>query len=257
LPEDISTIMVYFPGIDDAARAVSRIISSRLIPRALEFMDSESVKVIRESKKIILPERIDSILIIEMDGDSDNVKRDNRRILDLCAGCNAGGSQVAAGDDDRKQIWGARKVLSQALYKIKPTKINEDIVVPRSKIPDMIRELEHIARDSGVKIVSFGHAGEGNLHVNVMTDKNDENEYGRAKDAIDKIFKATLKLEGSITGEHGIGITKSRYLKMETGDTAFELMQRIKNQFDPRNILNPGKIFLSDDPDNAEFKLNP
>ncbi|MBI5746586.1 MAG: glycolate oxidase subunit GlcD, partial [Nitrospirae bacterium] len=140
--------------------------------------------------------------------------------------------------------------LSQALYRIKPTKINEDIVVPRSKIPDMIRELEHIAKHSGVKIVSFGHAGEGNLHVNVMTDKNDYDEYSRAKDAVDKIFKATLKLKGSITGEHGIGITKSRYLEMETGDTALEMMRRIKNQFDPNNILNPGKIFL-DNGDNA------
>ncbi|MEK7306753.1 MAG: FAD-linked oxidase C-terminal domain-containing protein, partial [Nitrospirota bacterium] len=154
------------------------------------------------------------------------------------------GSQMAAGDEERRMIWAARKVLSQALYKIKPTKINEDIVVPRSKIPDMIRELEHIAKHSGVKIVSFGHAGEGNLHVNVMTDKNDYDEYNRAKDAVDKIFKATLKLKGSITGEHGIGITKSQYLEMETGDTALELMRRIKNQFDPKNILNPGKIFL-------------
>jgi glycolate oxidase len=218
-------------------------------------MDSESVRVIRESKKIILPEGIDSILIIEMDGESDNVKRDSRRILDLCAGCNAVGNQVAAGDKDRKMIWGARKVLSQALYKIKPTKINEDIVVPRSKIPDMIRELEQIAKEMGVKIVSFGHAGEGNLHVNVMTDKNDENEYSRAKDAIDKIFKATLKLKGSITGEHGIGITKSQYLEMETGDTALEMMRRIKGQFDPNNILNPGKIFLDEGSSGRPDKL--
>lgn len=255
LPEDISTIMVYFSGIDDAARAVSRIISSRLIPRALEFMDSESIKVMRESKKIILPQGVDSILIIEMDGESDNVKRDSRRILDLCAGCNAVGSHVAAGDEDRKKIWGARKVLSQALYKIKPTKINEDIVVPRSKIPDMIREIEDIARESGVKIVSFGHAGEGNLHVNVMTDKNDRDEYNRAQGAVDKIFKATLKLKGSITGEHGIGITKSQYLEMETGATTLEMMHRIKNQFDPKNILNPGKIFLDNDPLDGPDKL--
>ncbi len=248
LPDEISTVMVFFPSVVDSARAVSKIIASGLIPRVLEFMDSESIKVIRESKKDILPQGVDSILILEMDGESDNVKRDSRRVLDLCAGCNAIGSRMAAGDEERRLIWAARKVLSQALYRIKPTKINEDIVVPRSKIPDMIRELEHIARDTGVKIVSFGHAGEGNLHVNVMTDKNDRDEYSRAKDAVDKIFKAALKLKGSITGEHGIGITKSQYLEMETGDTALEMMRRIKNQFDPNNILNPGKIFL----DNGE-----
>lgn len=244
LPEDIYTIMVYFSSIDDAARAVSRIIASRLIPRVLEFMDSESVKVIRESQKALFPQEVDSILIIEMDGDCENVKRDSKRLRDVCGECNAIGSQIAVEDEARKMIWKARKILSQALYKIKPTKINEDIVVPRSKIPDMIRELERITKETGIKIVSFGHAGEGNLHVNVMTNINDRDEYKRAQDAVDKIFNATLKLNGSITGEHGVGITKSRYLKMEMGDKAVEIMRGIKRQFDPENILNPGKIFL-------------
>lgn len=244
LPEDIFTAMVYFPTVNDAAKAVSQIIASRLIPRALEFMDSESVSVIRESQKTLFPQEVDSILIVEIDGDGEDVKRNSNRLLDVCGRCNAIGSRVAWEDETRKIIWGTRKILSQALYKIKPTKINEDIVVPRSKIPDMIRELERISKETGVKIVSFGHAGEGNLHVNVMTDINDRDEYKRAQNAVDEIFKATLKLNGSITGEHGIGITKSRYLKMEMGDKAVEIMHGIKRQFDPENILNPGKIFL-------------
>ena len=248
LPEDISTVMVFFPSVDDAARAVSRIIASRLIPRALEFMDSEAIRVIKGSEKGLFPEGVDSILIVEMDGDSGDVKRDSGRLLDICRGCNSIGSQVAVDYEARQKIWRARKVLSQTLYKIKPTKINEDIVVPRSRIPDMIRELKRISDESMVKIVSFGHAGEGNLHVNVMTDINDSNEYKRALDAVDRIFKATLSLNGSITGEHGVGITKSRYLKLETGDAAYNLMKGIKRQFDPNNILNPGKIFLDNNP---------
>jgi glycolate oxidase len=143
----------------------------------------------------------------------------------------------------RNRIWEARRSISQALYSIKPSKINEDIVVPRGRVSEMLAELRIISDRYNLIIANFGHAGDGNIHVNIMTDKNDKEEYEKAKRAVRDIFEATVKLEGTISGEHGIGLTKKEYIDMELSEVSIKLMKEVKNVFDPKGIMNPGKIF--------------
>jgi len=143
----------------------------------------------------------------------------------------------------KQRIWDARRAISPALYRIRPTKINEDIVVPRGRIPEMLSALREIAEKNNLIIANFGHAGDGNIHVNIMTDKNNDEEYRSALGSVRDIFAATLKLGGTISGEHGIGLTKKQFVGMELSDVSIEIMKRIKNVFDPKGILNPGKMF--------------
>jgi FAD/FMN-containing dehydrogenase len=143
--------------------------------------------------------------------------------------------------EEREQLWKARRSISAALYSLKPKKINEDIVVPRSRIPDILREMELIAKRHGLLIVNFGHAGDGNIHTNIMLDDGDQL---KAEAAVKEIFEATLRMNGSITGEHGIGLSKAKYLPLEAGPQALAAMKRIKDALDPNHVLNPGKIFV-------------
>jgi glycolate oxidase len=143
----------------------------------------------------------------------------------------------------RERLWEARRAVSPALYHLSPAKINEDIVVPRNRITDMLKSLRKLSEETRIKIVNFGHAGDGNIHVNVMVDRNNRKEFKKAVKLIEEIFRITLELGGTISGEHGIGMTKSKYISMEIQPEELELMKRIKHVFDPQNILNPGKIF--------------
>jgi glycolate oxidase len=147
----------------------------------------------------------------------------------------------AGTDAERERLWKARRSISPALYAIKPKKLNEDIVVPRSRIADSLQEIAAIAARHGLLIVNFGHAGDGNIHTNIMFDDAD---LLKAEAAVKEIFAAVLRLGGSITGEHGIGLSKAAYLPMELGPETIAAMKRIKHALDPNNILNPGKIFL-------------
>jgi FAD/FMN-containing dehydrogenase len=147
----------------------------------------------------------------------------------------------AGSDAERERLWKARRAISPALFTIKPKKLNEDIVVPRSRIADSLQGIAAIAERYGLLIVNFGHAGDGNIHTNIMFDEED---LPKAEAAVQEIFAATLRLGGSITGEHGVGLSKAAYLPMELGQDAIAAMKRIKRALDPNNVLNPGKIFL-------------
>ena len=152
---------------------------------------------------------------------------------------------MAEDEDARNQLWSSRRSISPALYRIKPTKINEDIVVPRNMVTEMLKRLRKLSDEYNIKIVNFGHAGDGNIHVNIMVDKSVEQEYTKGLGLAARIFKDALSLGGTISGEHGIGLTKAAYLGMELSKTEIEIMKSIKGVFDPKNILNPGKIFSS------------
>jgi glycolate oxidase len=141
------------------------------------------------------------------------------------------------------KLWEARRAISPALFHLSPTKINEDIVVPRSRLSEMLKRLKLLSGTTGIRIVNFGHAGDGNIHVNLMVNKENREEYGRAKKLVEEIFRITLELGGTISGEHGVGLTKQDYISMEIHPAELELMKKIKQVFDPKNILNPGKIF--------------
>ena len=242
-PRKVRTALAIFPEVDDAARAVTEIIRSKIIPATLEFMDSTALQCVESYIEMGLPKNAGAMLLIEVDGDDDVVEKEIKQIDLLCNKYNAGQIVIAADDKEQEKLWAARRAISPALGRLKPTKINEDIVVPRNKIPSIIKRIRKIAADFNLTIINFGHAGDGNIHVNIMTDKHDKDEYERAEKAVKEIFSAVLDLEGTISGEHGVGLTKSPYIRMEVEPVALQKMKEIKKIFDPNNIMNPGKIF--------------
>lgn len=241
-PKAIKTASAIFPEAGDASRAVSEIIRSKIIPATLEFMDCSAIKCVEDYLQIGLPVEAGAMLLIEVDGDSEVVNKEIYLIDKLCKNHNASKVVIASNNEEREKLWSSRRAISAALGRLKPTKINEDIVVPRNKIPHIIKRLKEIAENFKITIVTFGHAGDGNLHVNIMTDKREKEEYKRAKKAIREIFRATLDLQGTLSGEHGVGLAKRPYIDMEIKPAALEKMKQIKNIFDPNNIMNPGKI---------------
>lgn len=245
LPKSVKTMAVLFPSIEQAAKTVCAIIKEEsVLPRCVEFLDRSSIECVREKFGFDVPYNIDAILIVEVDGSVEVTREDSKKIKDFCIAQGAAHVVIAADSEEAAKLWSARKALSSALFKIAPNKINEDIVVPLSLIPDMVRRVEKMQKRTGLKIVSFGHAGDGNIHCNIMYDKKDANQVKLAESAMDELFAHTLELGGTITGEHGVGITKINYLPKEVNACEIELMRGIKKVFDPGNILNPGKIFL-------------
>lgn len=242
-PIALKTVSAIFPEVDDASRAVSEIIRSKIIPATLEFMDRSAIQCVEDYMHIGLPVEAGALLLIDVDGDSDVVEKEINVISVLCEKYNASRVLIAENNKEREKLWAARRAVSPALGRLKPTKINEDIVVPRNKLPHIIKRLRNIAEDFQLDIINFGHAGDGNLHVNIMTDKRDKEEYGRAQKAVKEIFAAVLELGGTLSGEHGVGLTKSSYIDMEIEPVVLQKMRQIKNIFDPNNIMNPGKIF--------------
>ncbi len=244
LPEEVVTLLVVFNNIESSGHAVSKIIASKIIPRTLEFMDHETIRAVENFKPVGLPQSLEAVLLIELDGYPSTITREAEKVAEICKHLGAEVS-VAEDEDARAKLWEARRAVSPALYHISPTKINEDIVVPRNRIPEMLKRLRRLSEESGIKIVNFGHAGDGNIHVNLMVDRNNKEEYTRGVELVKHIFKETLDLGGTISGEHGIGLTKAPYMGMEISETGMSIMKSIKEVFDPKNILNPGKMFPS------------
>ena len=245
LPEEIATLLCTFSTLEEAAQAIASITSSSIIPRTLEFMDHQSISAVENYKQFGLPLDAEALLLIEVDGPHSVVTRDAERIASICSSFNG---RISVADDifSKQSIWEARRAISPALYYLKPTKISEDIVVPRGKIAGMLRTLRNISEKYEILIANFGHAGDGNIHVNIMTDKKNKDEYQRANDALKDIFESTLDMGGTISGEHGVGLTKKQFIGMELSETSIGIMKSIKNIFDPKGILNPGKIFPDD-----------
>jgi len=242
LPEDVVTLLVLFRELEKSGEAVRRILSAGIIPRTLEFLDGETVRAVEDYRPVGLPRDVEALLIIEIDGSAPSIRKEAEKVSDICV--DLGGDAIMAQNDlARERIWESRRAVSPALYHIAPSKINEDIVVPVSMVPRMLTRLRRLSEESGIKIVNFGHAGDGNIHVNLMVDVSDRDEYARAQDLVREIFKFTLEMGGTISGEHGIGLTKSAYMGMEIPEAELELMKKIKGVFDPKGILNPGKIF--------------
>jgi glycolate oxidase len=242
LPESVETLSAFFGRIEDAAAAASKIISSRILPRALEFADGAALRAVESYLKEDISGGASAMLLAEVDGPRASAAIEAGQIMDIFRQSGALKASQAASPEEREHLWKARRSISAALYTIKPKKVNEDIVVPRSRIPDILREMEAIAKRHGLLIVNFGHAGDGNIHTNIMIDETD---VPKADQAVRDIFEATLRMGGSITGEHGIGLSKAKYLPMEVGPEALAAMKKIKDALDPNHILNPGKIFLN------------
>jgi glycolate oxidase len=241
LPECIYTLLAIFEDKKIALTTINEIIDSKIIPAALEFMDKTSIWCVRDYLKEEI-EKVEALLLIEVDGRRKSVVEEIRLIEKIIKSKKAK-LKIAKDKKSREKLWLARKSISPAIYKICYTKINEDICVPRTKILEMLENIEEISHKYQIRVMCYGHAGDGNFHINILTDKRNKEEMERVEKAVEDIFKTTIRLEGTLSGEHGIGNTKSKYLHLELGEIEIDLMKRIKRLFDPKNILNPDKIF--------------
>lgn len=243
LPETRKTMLAVFDSIDGAAGAVSTIIRNRIIPATLEFMDHSALACVADQFDLGLSPEAKAVLIIELDGERELVEKQATRIGELIRPLGLIDFKAAADAAEAEELWKARRLISPALKKVNPDKINEDIVVPRNRVPDIIRRIDAIRESHGIPIVNFGHAGDGNIHVNIMIDRSIPGESEKAEQAVREIFRATLDMGGTMSGEHGVGLSKAPYIPLELSPEQIAAMKAIKRALDPNNILNPGKIF--------------
>jgi D-lactate dehydrogenase len=243
MPERIITMRAIYQDMASAAAAVSRIMAQAVVPRVLEFMDGAAIRLVRESAGADLPAEAGAVLLIEVDGDASTVEVAAGAVAAASAGTGRIALETARDEAQIQAIWASRKALSPALRRIAPKKINEDIVVPVSRMADLIDALEMMAIDYSVTIVSFGHAGNGNIHVNILGDPSVAGESERMQECMEAMFRKVLALGGTLSGEHGIGFDKREIVALEIEPETLAIMRKIKDDFDPRGILNPGKLF--------------
>jgi glycolate oxidase len=227
-----------------AVDAVTGLIARRVVPAAIELVDGESLRAVEAYLgHSVVPAGADAMVIVECDGVQPAVEEENRLVEDACREAGAMEIRLAASDDERQGLWRIRRQLSLALRATGLLKINHDVVVPRGRIPQLLDAVTELARRHRLRVASFGHAGDGNIHVNLMVNADDADELKRAREAERQLFERVVALEGSISGEHGIGFAKAPYLPIELSADEIALMKRVKDAFDPAGILNPGKIF--------------
>ncbi len=255
LPEAKKTMLVLFDSIDGAAQAVSSIIRNKIIPATLEFMDGRTLDCVREATSLEVPDNARAVLIIEVDGDREYLDKQAHRIAEIIKPLGVVETRIAETPAESDALWQIRRSVSASLRRVNPDKFNEDICVPRSRVPEMIRKIDKISDKYGVPIVNFGHAGDGNIHVNIMIDSKIPGEQEKADQAIAEVFAGALELGGTMSGEHGVGIMKAPFVNMELGKASIDYMKTIKQALDPNNILNPGKIFPSDVKQNIEDRI--
>ena len=243
-PPARATLLALFADIRTAVDAVSALIQRRVVPAALELVDADSLDAIREHlHQEVVPPETGAVLIVEADGMQAAVDEEIDRVAEACRSAGAMRVSLAASEDDRERLWNVRRMLSAALKATGLLKINHDVVVPRGRVPELFDVIEHLRKTHRLRIAAFGHAGDGNIHVNLMVDRQDARARARAKEAERVLFERVVALEGSISGEHGIGFAKARYVGIELSPAEVALMKRVKTAFDPNGILNPGKIF--------------
>ncbi len=242
-PDHVKTLVVYFDNKINAAKSVSQIISSKILPCTIEFMDKTTLQCIESYSKLGLLTNKESMLLIELDGHKIVVEEDINKVKVICEQNNSSNIIIAENELKAIKLKLARRVAFSSLARIKPTTILEDVSVPRSELPVILEKIEEISKQQNVMIGNFGHAGDGNLHPTILTDEKNESELKRAQIAFDSILNETIRIGGSITGEHGTGLVKKQFLKKMVGEPAIETMQKIKSVLDPNGVLNPGKIF--------------
>lgn len=241
-PKFRRSMLGIFRSIEDAGNAVAGIIKAQVIPATLEIMDRMTVRTVEEFARVGLPTDAEALLLIEVDGMAEGVVEDEAAAVGDVVKGNNGELRLATSDAERDKLWAARRSALPALASLNNTVVLEDATVPRSRITDMLVACERIGRKYGLTLGTFGHAGDGNLHPTILADKNDKEEMSRVHKAVDEIFATALDFGGTLSGEHGIGIAKMKYLESELGDSGLNLMRSIKEALDPHCILNPGKM---------------
>lgn len=241
-PSAQKAMMAVYDSVSEATETVAAIIAGKIIPCTLEFMDNFTIRVVEDFAKVGLPTEAKALLLIEVDGHPAQVEEDAAKVEQLCRKFGATRLQVAQDAEERNKVWEARRAALSALARVKPTTVLEDATVPRSKIPAMVQAVEDIAARYDLTIGTFGHAGDGNLHPTILTDKRDREEWHKVEKAIEDIFEVALSLNGTLSGEHGIGLAKADFMVKEVGQATLDYCHRMKKALDPNYILNPGKI---------------
>jgi glycolate oxidase len=240
-----STLRATFRTVPEAVRAVANIIRERVVPAAVELIDGDSLEAVARYLNVrsLAPEGTGALLLLEVDGLAEAIGEEASRVERACR--DAGATEVLRSSDEasRQELWRVRRELSHSLRTITPIKYNHDVVVPKGRIPELFELVEQLKQRFGLRIPCFGHAGDGNIHVNIMVTPGDDEEVRRAHEAERVLFEGVVALEGSISGEHGIGFAKAPFLPIELSPDEIALMKRVKRAFDPNGILNPGKIF--------------
>jgi glycolate oxidase len=245
-PRYARTALAEFASLNDASRTVNAILMAGILPASLELMDQTAIACIEEAMHLGLNTNVEASLIIETDGsDEQAITSEIEACAKICRETGAQTVKMAQNESERASLWKARRSMAPSLARKAPNKLGEDITVPRSAIPEVVQRLREISARHGLPIVIFGHAGDGNLHPNILFDKRQPEQWQKAEKMVAEIFDAALSVGGTLSGEHGVGVLKRPYLERALGPVSIEMQRRIKQALDPLNILNPGKIFSS------------
>jgi glycolate oxidase len=244
LPAKIGTVMSYFKDIDSALNATdSIIVKNHLHPRSLEFVDKTCIDAVRGSTEEGIPEEAGAFLLIDVDGNEKNVADDISRIEVLCGENSALKTSIAKTDDERNTLWDIRKSVSPSLFKVASMKFNDDFCVPRSKVREVLKRVYELSKTYSIQVAAFGHIGEGHIHLNVIYNDGKEMDLSVHK-LVSQILKEVVSVGGTITSEHGVGDAKAEFIELELAPHEIEIMKDLKKMFDPKGIMNPGKIFV-------------
>ncbi len=244
-PKHVRTAFVVYENLQAAGETVNRILLADIVPATIELMDDTTIGTIEEAMHLGLPTQAEAILIIEVDGSEEQkVLKDIRAVAEIAREAGASEVKVASNEAERTQLWKGRRSISPSLARRRPNKLGEDISVPRSKIPEAIQRIKAISKEYDLPIAVFGHAGDGNLHPNILFDRRDPDEWARVQKVSHDIFTMAIELGGTLTGEHGIGTLKLPYLDMAVSPDVLSVLKDIKQALDPKGILNPGKKFV-------------
>jgi len=242
-PQARRTMLALYDSMEAAAETISAIIAARIIPCTLEFLDRMTVRCVEDFAKIGLPTDVEALVLMETDGHPVVVEEEAAQIIALAKQHGAREVKMAADEAEGARLASARRSAFSALARMKPTTILEDVTVPRSELARMVAHINFVAKKHNLLIGTFGHMGDGNLHPTFLTNERDTEEMHRVELALEEIVDETLRLGGTITGEHGVGLAKKAFLKRQMGDGSYELMRNIKRALDPQALLNPGKVF--------------
>ena len=244
MPKKRGTLQAMFPSLEDGCDTVHRMLQADIVPAAAEIMDKICLEAVARHRRMDLDPAIGACLVIEIDGDDDEALAvQARRIQAVAEGCGSLSFQVARNQAEADDLWAIRRGISSAIGGLAPNRLGEDISVPRDAFPEVVRRIRAISERYGLTIAVYGHAGDGNIHPSVLCDLSQPGEEARVHDAVDAIFTAALEVGGTLSGEHGIGITKRPYIARALGETGVRTLQAIKSALDPKGILNPGKIW--------------
>ena len=241
-PKASKAVMAVFNDMQEAADAVAGIIAAHVVPCTLEFLDNQTIVRVDDYTKAGLPRDAGAILLIEVDGHPAQVADDAEVVERVLKENNAREVHVAKDAAEKTKLWEARRMALPVLARCKPTTVLEDATVPRSQIPAMVKAVNEIAAKYRVEVGTFGHAGDGNLHPTFLCDKRDKEEFARVEEAIDEMFDVALKLQGTLSGEHGIGTAKAKWMEKETSRGTILFSQRLRRALDPKGLLNPSKL---------------